>query len=134
MRTVTLPATHSKVGSLHKVHTLGFQRSSPTGAADARSRLSHAIRRQLRYCWGRTYRWAADGTTFVLYYCDGWQYDIVGTSHALRGAPCTCTVPTHGDTCGNTDNGSYNEALEAMEQHVATYADTRDCGWKVGAA
>ena len=112
MQTVSLPARSSKVGGLTKAQSCGFERLSSANAT-AREALAHAMARQLRNAFTRCYRWAADGTTFVLYYSDGWHYDIIGKAHAAAGCPCTCSA--------GPENGDHQTALECMERHVANY-------------
>lgn len=116
MTTVTLPAETSKVGSLTKVSCCGFERLQPT-AASARWDVTTAIERQLSNSHTRLYRWAKDGTMFVLYYSDGWQYDIVGKAHALRGMPCTVAL--------ESDIKSYHEARATLDAAVFTYCSPR---------
>lgn len=113
MQTVTLPAHIRKIGSQRVARCSGLERFGAANAT-ARQALTHAIGRQLRNSFTRKYLWAADGTAFVLYYSDGWQYDIIGQQHAARGYPPICSA-------GPVD-GSYDEALEAMRRHVDTYA------------
>ncbi len=115
MKTVTLPAETSKVGSLTKVSCCGFERLEPT-AAGARRDVTTAIERQLRNSHTRYYRTARDGTMFVLYYSDGWRYDIVGNEHETRGV-CTMTFEQE-VTC-------FHQAREILERHVFTYCSPR---------
>ena len=112
MGTVTLPARTTKIGkNCVKVGSSGFERIEPT-ATLARKSLKSAIVQQIRYTQTRTYRRAADGTIFALYFADGWKYDIVGTDHIARGYPATTFLY----------ETEYEEVLPIMERHVAQYA------------
>ncbi len=119
MQTVTLPAHYVTICSQQrKASSCGFERIDTTNPA-ARKALTHAIAQQLRNSFSRTYRWAADGTTFVLYYSDGWCYDIIGKAHAACGCPCTTML-------GGDDGIHYHLALQVMNRHAINYcgADT----------
>lgn len=113
MQTVTLPARYSKVGTHTKAECSGFERLDLC-RVDARLELSEAISLQLRHSFTRHYRWASDGTAFVLYYSDGWAYDIVGDSQRLQGCASTCQF-------GGDEKIHYHLALEAMQRHVDDY-------------
>lgn len=113
---IQLPATIKKIAELQfKATTCGFERLE-TDRDRAGKALSAAIADQLHNSFTRAYRWANDGTLFVLYYSDGWKYDIIGEAHARRGCPCTCSAGSFG--C------DYREALDCMEKHVGGYCDT----------
>ena len=102
----------------HKANCQGIERIETTRIA-AIDAVKVAVGLQLHEAFSRTYRWASDGTTFVLYYADGWSYDIIGKAHAERGCPCTVTIE-HSGVSSNPP--LYHEALEIMNRHAKGYA------------
>ena len=115
MATMSVGTRETKIGTnCFKVAVGGFQRvgGSPTSA---REDLKRAIIRQTDFAFTREYRSAADGTVFVLYYSDGWRYDIT-----RGGAPVQISLESSVTT--------YAAALAIMERHVASYATGKDDG------
>ncbi len=98
-------------GHWHDVHR------SRDSVTDTKTQIIAAVDAQLRLMRDRYYRMAADGTVFCMYYVDGWQYDIFGAGHAKRGYESTNSMP---------QDMTRDDALAAMERHVAHYADPSD--------
>ncbi len=122
MNTISIPAKTSKQGrNCVKVTCGSFERIDATATA-AKDELKRAIGQQLRYAFTRTYRQAADGTMFCLYFSDGWCYDIVSAETIERGYPSVAML--------ESSVTEYEDAQAIVDHHVAAYCDPR----KVGAA
>ena len=74
------------------------------------ARLAAALEAHERHCVSRTYRLLPTGGVFVLYYRQGWAYDIFTAEHESAN---TCMLSTP----------SYTEALAMMEDHWRSYAE-----------
>lgn len=119
MHPITLEPEYTRISKGHwKADCYGIARRGPSPRV-LHKEIRIAIRRQLHLARTRAYRWASDGTAFVLYYADGWCYDIIGKAHADRGEPTTCRL-------NGPERTEYGSALKVMQKHVDGYRAAAD--------
>lgn len=87
----------------------GNLRAMGANRTEAKAELLAAVERQLEHAYTRRYLGAGD-VVFVLYYADGWAYEIV-VAGTVR-----CTT-------GFSSASSEHEALESMRRHFEQYTE-----------
>jgi hypothetical protein len=106
--TITKPNRYHKVYKARLVNT-SLDATGKTSDAAITGVLAQ-VQRADRNGNKRTYRFAANGAVFCLYWAfDSWCYDIVNPANQITPSSCHMSVVT------------YEAALEQMQAHVAQY-------------